>query len=112
MLFFVLISIIFFFTNVAWRPHIYRFVAYSLALFGFLNGYMTSRYLKFFGTTDMWFSVTISAVVLPMVLMTCLILEKLFDWANHIPNRTFSKVKMEHAFVAFLINACLCYFGA
>ena len=87
MLLFLLLSIVFAFANVVWRPYIYNIVAYSLALFGLLNGYVTSRYLKFFGKTDMCLSLTLSAVALPWFLMGSLFLEKILDKVDHIPNR-------------------------
>ena len=112
MLLVVLTCIVFAFTNVVWRPYIYGIIAYSLALLGFFNGYVTSRYLKFFGATDLWFSVTVSAVVLPMFLFSCLLLEKLFDWVDHIPNRTSNKVMIQHAIIVYIFHASLCYLGA
>ena len=69
---FLLLAITFAFTNVVWRPYIYMIVAYSLAIFGYLNGYVTARYLKFFGATDIMLSMTISAVALPLFLLACL----------------------------------------
>ena len=112
MLIVVLTCIVFAFTNVVWRPYIYSIIAYSLAMFGFLNGYVTSRYLKFFGKTDLMYSVTISAVVLPIFLFSCLLLEHFFDWIDHIPNRISNKVMLFHAILVYLSHASLCYVGA
>ena len=108
----LLVSIIFAFTNVVWRPFIYFIVAYSLAIFGYVNGYVTARYLKFFGATDVMFSMTISAVALPLFLMVCLAVEKIFNRVDHIPNRFANKVYVAHAIILYIMNVGLCYLGA
>ena len=50
--------IIFTYCKTEWRTSIYSIAMVIFALYGYLNGYVTSRMLKFFGTTDWNFSNT------------------------------------------------------
>lgn len=63
-----------------WRPYIYTTYFVIIAFFGFINGYVTSRYLKYFGTTDWNFSATVSAFAFPCFIMGALGLELVFAW--------------------------------
>ena len=51
------------------RPTIYQYSFLVMALFGILNGYVTSRNLKFFGTTDWVFSALCAAFGLPTIIV-------------------------------------------
>ena len=89
MFFTLLIAIIFAFANTVWRPYIYSTIMVILALFGVLNGYVTSRNLKFFGTTDWNFAATISSFALPIFITGALIFEDFLAWImNHKASRT------------------------
>ena len=75
-----MIAIVFAFGNMNWRPYIYTTYFVIIAFFGFINGYVTSRYLKYFGTTDWNFSATVSAFAFPCFIMGALGLELVFAW--------------------------------
>ena len=83
-----------------------------LAIFGYLNGYVTARYLKFFGVTDLYFTVTVSAVALPLYIVGALALEMFFAWIGNQPTRHTFKVVMLRTFGWYLLNAVLCYLGS
>lgn len=76
----MLIAISLAFAKTNWRPYIYTTLMVVMAIFGFLNGYVTSRYLKYFGTTDWNFSASVSAFALPCFIMGALGLEQIFAW--------------------------------
>lgn len=80
MFFTVLIAITIAFANTEWRPHVYTTTMVILALWGFMNGYVTSRSLKFHGTTDWNFSATISAFALPLFITGTLGFELFLGW--------------------------------
>ena len=80
MAFTLLLAITLAFANTLWRPYIYSTAMVILALFGFLNGYVTSRNLKFVGTTDWNFSATVAALVLPLFLLGAVLFECFFLW--------------------------------
>mmetsp|Transcript_870 Transcript_870/g.1173 ORF Transcript_870/g.1173 Transcript_870/m.1173 type:complete len:200 (-) Transcript_870:701-1300(-) len=62
----LLIAIVFAFSNTEWRGMIYETSVFILAFFGLLNGYVTARYMKVFGTTDLHLSAMVSSFALPM----------------------------------------------
>ena len=80
MFFTLLVAIVIAFDNLDWRPQIYTICFVTMAFFGLLNGYMTSRYLKFFGTTDWNFSATVSSLVLPLFITGAFLLECFLAW--------------------------------
>ena len=112
MFFTVLIGICVAFANTLWRPYIYTIVMVTLALWGFLNGYVTSRTLKFFGTTDWNFSATIAAFALPMFLMGAFIFEMIFAWLSRNALRYSFKNNLMRLVGWYLLNGTMCYFGA
>lgn len=57
------------FSNSELSAYIYSSMMVVLALFGVINGYVTARYLKFFGNRDFKMAVGISALVLPLFIM-------------------------------------------
>lgn len=112
MMFTVLIAICFAFANTLWRPYIYTTMMVVLALFGFINGYVTSRTLKFFGTTDWNFSATISAFALPLFITGLMGFEMFFAWVSNSPSKySFGKTLMR-TIGWYLLNGVMCYIGA
>ena len=112
MFFTLLIAIIFAFADSAWRPYIYPIVLVIMALYGFLNGYVTSRNLKFFGTTDWSFSATVSALVLPLFVTGALLLECLIAWVSGSSQRySFGSILLR-IIGWYIFNGNMCYYGA
>lgn len=112
MMFTVLIAICFAFANTLWRPYIYTTMMVVLALFGFINGYVTSRTLKFFGTTDWNFSATISAFALPLFITGLMGFEMFFAWISNSPSKySFGKTLLR-TIGWYLLNGVMCYIGA
>ena len=62
---FGLLAVVFAFTNGELSPSIYTSFMVMLACFGYFNGFVTARYLKFFGYADFKLATSISALVLP-----------------------------------------------
>ena len=112
MIFTVLIGVVFAFANQSWRPYIYTTMMVILALWGFLNGYVTSRMLKFFGTTDFNFSAFLAAFALPLFITVTLVLELFLA--------QLTRSALRHSLFAnairicgwYLLNGIMCYFGA
>ena len=112
MAFAVIICVWITFSNTVWRPYFYVIVMTILGFMGFFNGYVTSRYLKFFGTTDMWFSTTVSAVALPLYIVGALIFEMIFAWiGNQAMRYSFFMVGLR-TIGWYILHATLCYYGA
>ena len=112
MLITVLVGIVFAFANTAWRPYIYTTTMVILALWGFINGYLTSRSLKFFGTTDWNFSATIAAFTLPMFLTLTLGIELIIAWLSKSAMRHDFKNNLLRIVGWYLLNGVMCYLGA
>ena len=62
----------FFFSTHSLRPHIFTIIMTVTACMGFVNGLVTMRSLKFFGTTDWAVSAAIAALGLPLFIYCCL----------------------------------------
>ena len=56
-----------------------------MAFGGFLNGYVTARYFKFFGKTDLSDAFVICAVALPLYIYSAFIVESIFAWYGELP---------------------------
>ena len=83
-----------------------------MALYGFINGYMTSRSLKFFSTTDWNFSAFLSALVLPLFVSGSLLLECGIAWIARSSQRySFGSIFFRIA-GWYLLNGTMCYIGA
>lgn len=107
-----LLAICLAFANVMWRPYIYTTLMVILAIFGFLNGYVTSRYLKYFGTTDWNFSATVSAFAFPCFIMGAFGLELIFAWLAKSSLRYSFLNTMLRVLGWYLLNGTMCYYGA
>ena len=83
-----------------------------LALFGYLNGYVTSRYLKFHGTTDWSFSAVISSFGLPLFLTGALAFELFFAWISRSAIRYSFKHNVIKILGWYLLNGFFCMIGA
>jgi len=83
-----------------------------LALWGFSNGYVTSRSLKFFGTTDWNFSATIAAFTLPGFISLTLGVELFVAWLSRSAIRHDFKNNLLRIIGWYLLNGCMCYLGA
>lgn len=108
----LLIAITFAFANTEWRASIYQTMLIILALFGYLNGYVTSRYLKFHGTTDWGFSAVISSFGLPLFLSGALGFELFFAWISKSAIRYSFKHNIMKIVSWYLLNGFMCMIGA
>ena len=108
----LLIAISLAFAKTNWRPYIYTTLMVVMAVFGFLNGYVTSRYLKYFGTTDWNFSASVSAFALPCFIMGALGLEQIFAWLARSSLRYSMGQTMLRVIGWYLLNGTMCYYGA
>ena len=112
MFFSILIAIIFAFANTLWRPYIYTTMMVILAIYGILNGYVTARTLKFFGTTDWNFSATVSSFALPVFITGAMLFELVFAWLARSPARYSAMQTAMRCIGWYLLNGVLCYIGA
>jgi len=112
MMFSVIIAITVAFANTNWRPYIYSISLLFLCFCGLFNGYVTSRYLKFFGTTDLIFTTMISAVGLPMYAITATLLEMLIAHVGKQATRYSFFSVLFRVVGYYLLNASMCYLGA
>ena len=108
----MLFAIIFAMSGTAWRPYIYTTMMVVLAIYGILNGYVTSRTLKFFGTTDWNFSATVSSFALPIFITGALLFEVFFAWVARSPARYSALQTTLRCLGWYLLNGVLCYIGA
>mmetsp|Transcript_47326 Transcript_47326/g.62610 ORF Transcript_47326/g.62610 Transcript_47326/m.62610 type:complete len:262 (-) Transcript_47326:72-857(-) len=83
-----------------------------LALWGFLNGYTTSRTLKFFGTTDWNFSAIVAAFTLPLFISVTLGFELALAWLTRTALRYSFKANLLRIVGWYLLNGSMCYLGA
>jgi len=83
-----------------------------LAIWGILNGYVTSRTLKFFGTTDWNFSATISAFALPLFLSLALGFELVLAWLMGSAVRHSFGHNLLRIVGWYILNGVMCYLGA
>ena len=112
MFFCVFTAILFFLTNVEWRPYISGIIACAMSFNGFYNGYITSRYLKFFGKTDLWFSTTLSAAVLPLYIVAALTIERFAMWSGNGITRHGFMHTIFKSVAWYSLHAVMCYLGA
>lgn len=108
----LLIAITFAFANTEWRASIYQTMMVILALYGFLNGYVTSRYLKFHGTTDWAFSAVLSSFALPLFISGALAFELVFAWYGRSAIRYSFKHNVLRIVGWYLLNGLMCLIGA
>ena len=111
-LFLVMIATTTAFNAISWRPYILDTFVCIAVIFGYLNGYVTARYLKFFGKTEMWQATFLSAVALPLCIFSVILIEMFFNWIDHDPRRYRYTFPMMQTIGWYILNALLCYFGA
>ena len=83
-----------------------------LALWGFINGYVTSRTLKFFGTTDFMFSAVMSGFTLPLFITVTLGIELFLAKITMSALSHSLFVNILRITGWYLLNGLMCYFGA
>lgn len=83
-----------------------------LAFWGFINGYVTSRTLKFFGTTDWIFSATLAALCLPLFITVSLGFELFLAWVTRSALRHSLANNVLRIGGWYILNGGMCYFGA
>jgi len=108
----VLFAITVAFAKTEWRPHIYTTTMVILALWGSINGYVTSRSLKFHGTTDWNFSAAIAAFTLPLFVIGSMCFEQFFAWLSRSALRYSFAENMARIIGWYLLNGVMCYAGA
>ena len=108
----MLLAVVFAFANTYWRSQIYTTIMVVLALWGFINGYVTSRTLKFYGTTDWNYSATVSAFGLPLFFTVTLLVELWLSWLS----RSALSHNMTNTILRilgwYILNGIMCYIGA
>lgn len=83
-----------------------------LALYGYLNGYVTSRTLKFHGTTDWNFSAFLSSVCLPLFIVGALAFELIFAFMGRSAIRYSFKHNILRIIGWYILNGIMCFIGA
>ena len=108
----LLIAIVFAFANTEWRGQIYEAAVVIMALYGYVNGYVTARYLRFFGASDWSFSAVVSALALPMFFTAAILEEVFFAWVTRSSMRYSAGQTILRAIGWYLLNGGLCFAGA
>jgi len=108
----VLLGIVLCLGNTMWRPYVYQTIMVVLALYGFLNGYITTRTLKFFGTTDWNFSAAMSAIMLPLFITAAVLIEVAVAWLARTSQRYSAGETVMRTIGWYLLNGVSCYIGA
>jgi transmembrane 9 superfamily member 2/4 len=75
-----LIALVITFKNSELSPTIYITLMVMLACLGHVNGYVTARYLRFFGNSDFKLAVIISALALPAFIIGVFLVEIFFAY--------------------------------
>lgn len=108
----ILICITFAFANTHWRPYLYQSMLVITAIYGLINGYVTSRMLKFYGTTDFYFSAFVSSFALPLFVTGAMVFECFFLWVSKSALRFSFKTNLVRIISWYLLNALMCFIGA
>ena len=111
-LFLVMVATSTAFNAISLRPYIWDAFVSIAVIFGYLNGYVTARYLKFFSKTEMLQASFLSAVAIPMCIFSVIMFEMLFNWIDPDPRRYRYTFPILQTTGWYLLNALLCYFGA
>ena len=83
-----------------------------LAVYGLINGYVTSRNLKCYGTTDWVYAACVAGFVLPTLIVIAVMLESLFAWLNDSPLRYNFLSAVFRICLWYVSNGVFCYVGA
>ena len=75
------------FDNNEWRGQIYETSMVLLALYGYLNGFVTARFLRFYSATDWKFSAVVSACALPIYFVGGTFMDVFFSFIMRSPSR-------------------------
>ena len=108
----VLFLIYFCLENQDWRPHLWEMGLSVLAIFGFLNGYQTSRYLRCYGTTDWVYSAAVSGFILPTLVVIVVMVESLVSWLDNAPLRHSFGSGLIRIILWYTVNGTMCYIGS
>ena len=111
-LFLVMVATTTAFNVMSLRPYILDTFVFIAVIFGYLNGYVTARYLKFFNKTEIWYATFLSAVALPLCIFSVIIFEMLFNYIDPNPRRYRYTFPLIQTIGWYILNALLCYFGA
>ena len=112
MVLFGLIAVVISFAHAELSETIYTTLMVMLACFGHLNGFATSRYLKFFGNSDFRLSTTISALALPVFIIGVFFFEILLSYAQSSALRFSAAQILLRVIAWYLFNASTCFIGA
>jgi len=108
----ILLAIVFAFAKTESRSWIYSTSIGMLAGFGYLNGFITARFLKFYGTSDFKFVTIVSSCALPVYFIGAIVFEVFFSWITRSPQRYSAMQTLLRVFVWYLVNGVMCYLGA
>jgi len=94
------------------RPFIYTTGHFSLALCGFLNGFVTSRTLKFFKSTDWKMCAFLSAVIFPMYILVTFSIGDIIESAMGSSAAKPLSEGLLHYLIWWALDAPLAVFGS
>ena len=102
----------FFFTINSLRHPIFIIIMSVTACFGFINGLVTTRVLKFFGTTDWALAAAIASLSLPAFMYCCFGLEICLKAiaGGYAPGKLLKELAL--TVIWCLVNGGSCLFGA
>ncbi len=112
MVLFGLIAVVISFAHAELSETIYTTLMVMLACFGHINGFVTSRYLKFFGNPDFIMATSISSLALPVFIIGVFFFEILLSYAQSSALRFSAAQILLRVIAWYLFNASTCFVGA
>ena len=96
------------------RPYVFTIGLLLLAGMGWINGFVTARVLKFFGSVDWCFSAFIAAIVFPIYLILTLAFIDFIEWAENAGYTVTIPFSSAFFYTAIWLAICipLCFHGA
>ncbi len=112
MVLFGLIAVVICFARAELSETIYTTLMVLLACLGHINGFVTSRYLKFFGNSDFKIATTISSLALPIFIIGVFFFEILLSYAQSSALRFNAAQILLRVVPWYLFHASTCFVGA
>ena len=111
----VLISILgiaLFFHASIFRPFIFYGTLITMAVFGFVNGFVCSRLALFFKIGNWKILATLSALIYPSMMFICFGMQDIFDLVNKSSSATSILAALGYCLIWMVIDIPLTFIGA
>ena len=112
MTFVMLFMMLVFFSNLALRPYTFVLTCAMLAMMGWINGYVTGRLLKFFGSDDWLGSACLASIVFPTWFIGTLSIVDVIEWDTESSAKVPYSAALGMIFAWLLLTVPLSMHGA